>query len=106
MKSHFDVVISLILLSGYGYTLIMARLLLARIGGEINIPCDFTRETSFKEVKMSLTRFSRSTPEAKKAIILLQLNNYILCVFLGLIICGILFKTTPPFPLLSKNIRP
>ena len=54
MKSHLDVVISLILLSGYGYKLIMARLLLASIGGKINVPNDFTRETSFKEVKKCL----------------------------------------------------
>ena len=93
MKSNSDILIAFILLIGYCYTLIAAHILLARVDKKLNIFENFSLETGLKDVKSVVISFSHCVPNAKKAIILLKLNNYIVYAFWALLIYSLLFET-------------
>lgn len=91
METIFDFLVSLVCLAGYCYSLIYAHVLLARIDKRMRIPRHISGEIRLKEIKdWALLEFKDVEPDIKKAIMLLNLSNYIVYAYIGLFIYSIL----------------
>jgi hypothetical protein len=92
MKSNSDIIIALVLLAGYGYTLIYAHFLLISANKRTNIRMHSDGQTKIKDIRISgFAGSACGSPETKKAMSLLKLNYYIVYAFFGLLIYSLIF---------------
>jgi hypothetical protein len=92
MKSNSDIIIALVLLAGYCYTLIYAHFLLINADKRTNIRMHSDGQTKIKDIRISgFAGSACGRPETKKAMLLLKLNYYIVYAFFGLLIYSLIF---------------
>ncbi len=81
MTLNFELILTLILLGIYTYTLVFAHILIARIDKREGVFQEPFTNLSVKFVKS----LDATDPEARKAALLLKLNNYTVFVFFALL---------------------
>lgn len=93
MKTRCDLLIALILLIGYAYSIIAAHILLAKIDKTTPIPRNVSGEIRLSELKKIVTSFDL-TDSAVRATLFLKVANYFIYAFSTLFIYSQFFHHT------------
>jgi hypothetical protein len=94
MHINFDILFMLLLLGCYSFTLVNAHIILSRVDIKTKITRRQNGEIRLKDIKiLAITKAEILGPEARKAILLLKINRFIVFLFFAFLGLELLFKS-------------
>jgi hypothetical protein len=93
MKIDYDVLLMLVMLASYTYTLVHRHIILAKMDKTVKIQRHSSGEINYRNIAAALGEINVNDPEMKKASFLSKVSQVILFIFIGFLVLDLLVKT-------------